>query len=454
MLLFLCMLLIIEGFFSLMELLLVFVLILFANFLLASAEIALAAFGETKIDELKESNDKYVSYFEKLNENQEQVYSSIHLAFTFLTVLSSIIGYFLFSSWIYPQIIFITNLSSLYSIGISISVTTILVTLIILIFNVLVPKAIGYRYADFIGKHSIRIILLLSSSLKFVTRTITTLSNIILLPFKEKINFSQERPSEDEILDIISDGVKSGTIDEADQEIIENIFEFNDLKADEVMIPRTEMIAINLNEEDEKNIASIIKTGHTLVPVYENSLDNIIGILHTKDVMRSMIEKQKYTLKSLLRPAYFVPETKLISEILKDMQKQGERIAIVTDEYGGTEGVITMEDILEEIVGEIKDKTKSEIQDYSVLPDGKFYVLGLMVIDDFNDTFNTQLEESDEYNTVAGFISYKTGKILNPGDKFEYKGLTFELVKKIRQKMVQFKILDEKGNFGLKKDIE
>lgn len=437
---------------SLMELLLVFIFILFANFLLAAAEIALAAFGETKIDELKESNDKYVPYFEKLKENQEQVYSSIHLAFTFLTVLTSIIGYFLFSGWIYPQIISTTNLSSIYSTVISIFVTAILVTISILVFNVLVPKAIAYRYSDFIGKSSIKIILILSSVLKLITLAITGLSNFILLPFKEKINFSQERPSEDEILDIISDGVKSGTIDEADQQIIENIFEFNDLKADEVMIPRTEMISINLNEEDEKNITSIIKTGHTLVPVFENSLDNIIGILHTKDVMKSIIEKQKFSLKSLLRPAYFVPETKLISEILKDMQKQGERIAIVTDEYGGTEGVITMEDILEEIVGELKDKTKSEIQDYSVLPDGKFYVLGSMVIDDFNETFNIDLEKSDEYNTVAGFISFKTGKILNPGEKFEYKELTFELIKKIRQKMVQFKIIDENGKFGIKKE--
>lgn len=435
-----------------MELLLVFIFILFANFLLAAAEIALAAFGETKIDELKESNDKYVPYFEKLKENQEQVYSSIHLAFTFLTVLTSIIGYFLFSGWIYPQIFSTTNLSSIYSTVISIFVTAILVTISILVFNVLVPKAIAYRYSDFIGKSSIKIILILSSVLKLITLAITGLSNFILLPFKEKINFSQERPSEDEILDIISDGVKSGTIDEADQQIIENIFEFNDLKADEVMIPRTEMISINLNEEDEKNITSIIKTGHTLVPVFENSLDNIIGILHTKDVMKSIIEKQKFSLKSLLRPAYFVPETKLISEILKDMQKQGERIAIVTDEYGGTEGVITMEDILEEIVGELKDKTKSEIQDYSVLPDGKFYVLGSMVIDDFNETFNIDLEKSDEYNTVAGFISFKTGKILNPGEKFEYKELTFELIKKIRQKMVQFKIIDENGKFGIKKE--
>jgi putative hemolysin len=433
-----------------MELFLVFVALLFINFILTAAEIALASFGETKIEELKQKQDKDVPYFEKLNENEEQVYSSIQLTSKFLIVLISVIGYLIFSSWIYNQTLIITGSLNFLDTAITIFITSIVITVIILVFNVLVPKAIAYRYADTIGKRSIKVILLLSKALKLITTSITAISNLILLPFKEKINFSQERPTEDEILDIISDGVKSGTIDEADQQIIENIFEFNDLKADEVMIPRTEMIAISLNEENEKSINSIIKSGHTLVPVFENSLDNIVGILHTKDVMRSIIEKQNISIKSLIRPAYFVPETKLISEILKDMQKQGERIAIVTDEYGGTEGVITMEDILEEIVGEIKDKTKSEIHNFSKLPDGKFYVLGNMDIDEFNETFNFKLEESDEYNTVAGYIADKTGKILNAGEKYEINGITFELIKKIRQKMVQFRVFDDSGTFGLK----
>jgi putative hemolysin len=421
-------------------LIVIFVLLVITNFLLAAAEIALAAFGETRIEELKENQDNYVPYFEKLNINQEEVSSSIHLAITFINVMISITGYLIFSNWLFS---FFNNVllgPTTLILVITVLVTTIMVTSLILIFAVLVPKAIAYRYSTFIGRKSIKIILLLSSSLKYITGSITFISNFILLPFKEKINFSQERPSEDEILDIISDGVKSGTIDEADKEIIENIFEFNDLKANEVMIPRTEMIAINLLDENDINIESIIKSGHTLVPVYENSLDNIVGILHTKDVIKTLIEGQKIQLGSLIRPSYFVPETKLISTILKDMQKQGERIAIVTDEYGGTEGVITMEDILEEIVGEIKDKTNSEVHNYSKFPDGKYYVLGSMNVSDFNETFNYQLPESDEYNTIAGFIAEKTGKILNPGETFEYENLSFELIKKIRQKMVQFRV--------------
>jgi Hemolysins and related proteins containing CBS domains len=150
--------------------------------------------------------------------------------------------------------------------------------------------------------------------------------------------------------------------------------------------------------------------------------------------MKSLIEGKNILLRNLIRPIYFVPETKLISEILRDMQKQGERVAIVTDEYGGTEGVITMEDILEEIIGEIKDNSKSEIQSYYKLPDGKYYILGSMNVEEFNETFNFKLPESDEYNTIAGFVAEKTGKILNPGERFDFEGLTFELIKKSDKK--------------------
>jgi putative hemolysin len=260
--------------------------------------------------------------------------------------------------------------------------------------------------------------------------------------------------SEDEIRVIISESVKSGTLNKTEQEIIENIFEFNDLHANEVMIPRTEMSAIEMVNDKSEIMKYIIKTGHSLLPVYEDSLDNIVGVLHTKDFIKSMSEEAIGDIKSLVRPAYFVPETKLISEILKEMQKRGERLAIVTDEYGGTEGVITMEDILEEIVGDLGDTSQSEIKNYSLLPDGKYYILGLMDISEFNEIFNIDLPESDEYNTIAGFISYNTGKILNVGESFEHNSLTFELIKKIRQKMVQFRVYSNDSTLLAKTEVK
>ncbi len=417
----------------------IFFIILILNGLLAASEIAISSFGENKIQEMKDEGDSTAEMFEQFLLKQENVYGTIQFIYTFLTILWAVIGYILSYNFLPPA--FSSEVSFLPITLLS----AILLTIIFLVFNVLIPKAISFKYSESIAKRSVGVIILLSKVLGFIPASITYLSNILLTPLKEKTNFSQMRPSEDEILDIISEGVKSGTLDESEQEIIENIFEFTDLRANEVMVPRTEMVAIDILESDVNNIAEIIKSGHSLVPCYEDNPDNIIGVLHTKDFVKNIIEKRDEPLRKLIRPVYFVPETKLISEILRDMQNQGERLAIVTDEYGGTEGVIMMEDILEEIVGKIKDNSHGEIHQYSVLPDGKYYVLGTMHIDEFNETFNYELPESDEYSTIAGFVADKSGKILNAGEEFDYEGLVFELMKKIRQKMVQFKVYSRDG---------
>ncbi|WP_337865440.1 hemolysin family protein [Ignavibacterium sp.] len=420
-----------------------FLILVFINFLLSISEIALGAFGENKIEELRESKDDSVPYFEKLNSNQEEVYGTIQFIYHFLLITISILGYIISSGYIFSFISKAEQLANIADI-ISILLTALILTFVVLVFNVLIPKAIAFKYSDYIGKKSVRKILFLSDLFKYTIRIISSAANFILLPLKEKIGFSQSKPFEDEILDIISDGVKSGTLDETEQKIIENVFEFTDLKANEVMIPRTEMIAINIEDDIGLNIKKIIQTGHTLIPVYENSIDNIIGVLHTKDVMKFLIEKKDISLKELMRPVYYVPESKPISQILRDMQKQGQRLAIVTDEYGGTEGMITMEDILEEIIGEIRNEGR-EYKTYSKGKDGKYYILGSMNTSDFNEVFNYKLPESDEYNTIAGFVSERTGKILNPGEELDYEGLVFELIKKIRQKMVQFRVYAKNG---------
>jgi len=432
---------------SSIELILFFLFITLSGFLTAS-EIAISSFGDSKIEELKEKKEKLFNLFVLIRDNPEDLIGTIRLLNVVSIIIASMIGFHFSQLNLYPQLV---NSDSTflqeYSTIISFVITSLVISAIVLIFTLLIPKAIGFKFSDGLGKFSIKILLPLSRIIKYPVRFISSLSNLFLIPFKEKTNFSQTRPSEDEILGIISNGVKSGTIDETEQEIIQNIFEFNDLKANEVMVPRTEMIAIDLDEDRDVMIKEILHTGHSLIPAYRESPDNIIGVLHTKDFTRSLIEKKNYSLQNLIRPAYFIPETKLISEVLKEMQRRGERLAVVTDEYGGTEGLITVEDILEEIVGEIKDKTKKEIKEYTKLPDDKYYVLGSMSIDDFNETFSFALPESDEYNTIAGFIALNSGKILNTGESYEFEGLKFELIKKIRQKMVQFKVHSDEKDF-------
>ena len=429
------------------EIIIFALLVFFAGFLEA-AKIAISSIGENKIDELKEQKNQTVLFFEKILQDEESFFGSIQLLITMTMVVAAIVGfrvllYFLNSllpAQEYSSIVLNFNL-----IAIILSLT--IITPILIIFSFLIPKAIGFKYSDGLAIKSVRMLYGYSQLLRIPVIILTTVSNWFLKPVKEKTNFASSRPSEDEILDIISDGVKSGAIDETEEEIIKNILEFNDLKSDEVMIPRTEMIAVDLSEEKENILKEIMKTGHSLVPAYEGTTDEIIGVIHTKDLMRRYIEKKNISLKNLVRPAYFIPETKPISEVLKEMQRRGERLAIVTDEYGGTEGLITLEDILEEIVGEIKDITKIKESEFSRFPDGTFCILGSMDIDDFNKSFNYTIPESEEYNTIAGFVAEKTGKIMNQGDSFEFEGLHFELIKKMRQKMVQFKVYSDGNDF-------
>ncbi len=425
--------------------------------LITAAEIALSSFGENKIEELKEKGDSIWQKFNIVHKNPEPYYGTIHLLSLTFLISSVVFGFLLSAKFINPGIAEpgIGIYDDLLRLIISFALTIIFIASILTIFSYLIPKALGFKYANILGGVFIRVLIPLSTLFIVPARLLNSLSNILLLPFKEKTDFAQAKPSEDEILNIISDGVKSGALDKKEEEIIKNIIEFNDLKAGEVMVPRTEMISIDVNETDENLLRNIILKGHTLIPVFEDSIDNIIGMLHSKDVIKLLLESGSISsIKTLVRPAYFIPETKLISEILSEMQQRGERLAIVSDEYGGTEGVITIEDILEEIVGEIKSDSISKQKEYYKFPDNKYFVLGSMQIDDFNEVFNLTLPESDEYNTIAGFIAERSGKILNLNETVDYEEVKIELIKKIRQKMVQFKIYSDDGSFGEKNIIK
>ncbi|MCK9424445.1 MAG: hemolysin family protein [Ignavibacteriaceae bacterium] len=411
-------------------------IIFFLAALLTASGAAVISYNEDENGSSKTSKK-----IKALQQNIDHVYGLIEVAASFSLLMISFLLFFYIDAVVDASFVsFVT----------SIKISLILVSLLLLalchwIFVILVPKAVGAKYAEKIAPNIVSILTVILKLFKIPIKILLFLTDAILLPLKTKGRFSHGHASEDEIRVIISEGVKSGAIDEAEHQIIENVFEFTDLKANEVMIPRTEMVAIELTDDDESMVKEIMQTGHSLVPIYQDSLDNIIGIIHIKDLMRSLVEKKNIVIKSLIRPVYFVPETKLISEIMKEMQKRSERISIVTDEYGGTEGVLTIEDILSEIVGDISSEGKNISDEYSKLPDGNFLVLGAISVEDFNEIFNQTLTYSDEYTTIAGFVAFQTGKILNIGEIYQHRDVTFELIKKVKQKMVQFKISILKG---------
>jgi len=305
------------------EAVIVVILILLAG-VLSAADIAIATFGTNKIEELKEKHDKASELFESIQKDPNSFYGTIQISANLLMVASAVVGFHLFMRLFYKvfygDAIHSLDIYSELLAGIS---SVLLISFLIILFSLLIPKALGFKYSEKIGRTFILPLMLLSKIIKYPVKIITWLGNLILIPFNEGTNFYQTKMSEDEIRVIISESVKSGTLNKTEQEIIENIFEFNDLHANEVMIPRTEMSAIELVNDKSEIMKYIIRTGHSLFPVYEDSLDNIVGVLHTKDFLKSIAEAVQIDIKSLIRPAYFVPETKLISEILKEMQKRG-----------------------------------------------------------------------------------------------------------------------------------
>ncbi|MCF7974411.1 MAG: hemolysin family protein [Phycisphaerae bacterium] len=233
-----------------------------------------------------------------------------------------------------------------------------------------------------------------------------------------------------------------GAVDEEEQEMIENVLELSDTTADEIMTPRTDMTAVEVNTDLQTLLNTIATAGHTRVPVYKQRIDNIVGLVYAKDLL-SQIGKDpaSFNLSEHIREAYFVPETKPLRALLHEFQAQKLHIAVVLDEYGGTAGIVTLEDILEEVVGEIADEYEEipeesivRLDDYTIELDARTYV------DDLNDKLELGLPEDEDYDTVGGFVFTQLGYIPKSGETFEYKNLTFTIMSAEARSIKRLKI--------------
>jgi putative hemolysin len=239
----------------------------------------------------------------------------------------------------------------------------------------------------------------------------------------------RQEEKEEEFLNGLEQHRMEGVVDEEEQEMIENVLELSETTADEIMTPRTDIVAVEVNSDLQTVLETINNAGHTRVPVYEGNIDNIIGFVYAKDLLTEIGKKPAdFNLRSKLRNAYFVPETKPLRALLHEFQNRKLHIAVVLDEYGGTAGIVTLEDILEELVGEITDEYEEkppepvkEIDQNTIEADARTY------IDDLNDQFELNLPEDEDYDTIGGFIFSRLGYIPKTGENFDYENLKFTI---------------------------
>lgn len=263
----------------------------------------------------------------------------------------------------------------------------------------------------------------------------------ILKEFLVRWGLLKTRLSEEEFKQVLEASTMSGAIDKTEHELIKSILEFTDTTVKEIMVPRPDIIGLDISMPRDVLVRKVIEEGYSRLPVYKGTVDNIIGVIYSKDLLSLLEHRDLIVLQDIIRPAYFVPESKKISQLLREFQLKKAHLAIVIDEFGGTEGIITMEDIIEEIVGEIHDEYDEVSKSIEQARDGSVTVDARMSVGDFNQQFDAQLLEAPEYETLAGFIQKELGRLPEVGDIVTHQALTLTVQSKTARRIRTVRVM-------------
>ncbi len=313
----------------------------------------------------------------------------------------------------------------------------------IFVLGRLVPEAIAVRQSERIALLIIRPMQVFSVLLSPVVRLTIILSNLLSIPLGGQKRESTQLVTEAEIKTLVDAGEEEGLIEIDEKAMILSVLDFGDTVAREVMVPRIDIMALSADTPWDETVDYIISSGHSRVPVYRETIDDIIGILYAKDVLKAMHDGHPGPLERIVRKVYFTPESKRVSELLQELQKTRVHVSIVVDEYGGTAGLLTIEDILEEIVGEIQDEYDTEEPEYTSLPAGEGYIIdGGMNIGDANELLHIKLPE-EASDTVGGFIYDQLGHVPVLGEIVRYGGIIAEVLAVTDRRILKVKITYE-----------
>jgi CBS domain containing-hemolysin-like protein len=269
---------------------------------------------------------------------------------------------------------------------------------------------------------------------------LTSVRNI-LKEFLVRWGLLKTRLSEEEFKQVLEASTMSGAIDKTENELIKSILEFTDTTVKEIMVPRPDIVGLDISMPRDVLVRKVIEEGYSRLPVYNGTVDNVIGVIYSKDLLSLLEHRDLIVLQDIIRPAYFVPESKKISQLLREFQQKKAHLAIVIDEFGGTEGIITMEDIIEEIVGEIHDEYDEVSKSIEPARDGSVTVDARMSIGDFNRQFKAQLPEAPEYETLAGFIQKELGRMPEIGDSVTHQTLTLTIQSKTARRIRTVRVM-------------
>lgn len=393
------------------QIIILFILILL-NAYFAASEIAFISLNDIKIEKQAKQGNKKAKQIEKMLKDPSKFLATIQIGITLVGFLSSAFASDVFADILAPMLnqIFPTISIEIFK-GISIIIITIILSFFTLVLGELVPKRLAMKYYEKIAYSNIGVIKFISIIVAPFVKILTFVTDIISRLFGISEN-DEEIVTEEEIKMMIDESEEKGVIEEDEKEMINNIFEFNDITVSEVMTHRTDIYAIEINSKIENILEELDEYKYSRIPVYEDTIDDIKGILYIKDLLKYFYEKKSVEIKDIMRDAYFVSENKPINELFKDLQKNKMQMAIAIDEYGGTEGLVTMEDLLEEIVGNIFDEYDEIEDEYTKIDDTTFLINGNVTINNLKKILNIDIKEGD-YDTLSGYLIELLGRVPN-----------------------------------------
>ncbi len=419
----------------------VLILLIFFNAFFAASEMAFVSLNDAKVAKQAKTGDKKAKQILKMLENPSKFLATIQIGITLAGFLSSAFASDAFANRLAPVL---NNLIPTVSIvtwqNISIVIITLILSFFTLVFGELVPKRLAMKHYEKIAFSTVGIIKFIYTLTVPFVKLLTFSTNIIskLFGVSEK---DEEVVTEEEIKMMVDEGEEKGSIEENERELINNVFEFNDTTVSEIMTHRTDIYALNIDTNVNDLIEELEEYRYSRIPVYEDTIDEIRGILYLKDLLKYVKSKKNIKLKNIIRPAYFVARSKPIDELFKELQKNNNQMAIILDEYGGTAGLITMEDILEELVGDIFDEYDEIESDYEKIDDNTYLVSGSINISDLSKILGIEIEEGD-YDTLSGFIQEKLGRIPEDEEKpvIETQSVTYKIEEYEDKRIIKVKV--------------
>ena len=407
------------------------------NAFFSSAEMAIVSLNKNKLKILIEEGNKKAILLDNLLKEPSKFLSTIQVGITLASFFASASAATGLSQFLSEAL---KPLNIPYSSQISMILITFILSYVTLVFGELIPKRIALRNSENIALSSVGVIVFISTIFSPFVKFLTFSTNLVLTILRMKEDNIEEKVSKEELRSLVEVGKEHGVINESEQEMIENIIEFDEKIAREIMIPRTKVFLIDKNISIHELFENKEIEKYSRIPVYENEADNIIGILMVKDLMIEAYKKgfDNIKISDLVQEAYFVPETKNVNELFNEMQLEKKHITILIDEYGGFSGIVTLEDLIEEVMGNIDDEFDDEDLSIHQISKNKYLVNGDVSLYDLNDNFHFELE-SKYYDTLSGILIENLGYIPEDNENIEpitINGVVFK-PQRVRNKKIE-----------------